>query len=42
MGTKELIKLERPMLVLLLGVLLSHLGTYMVIPILPKIGRAHV
>lgn len=39
MGIKEIIKLEGPMLVLLLGVLLSHLGTYMVIPILPIMLR---
>nr|WP_295974404.1 MFS transporter [uncultured Bacillus sp.] len=28
-------KLERSMFILMLGVLLSHLGTYMVVPILP-------
>lgn len=39
MGIKEIMKLERPMLILLLGVLLSHLGTYMVIPILPIMLR---
>jgi len=31
----NLSSIEKPMIVLLLGVLLSHLGTYMVIPILP-------
>lgn len=35
MGFKQFRKIERPMLVLLLGVLLSHLGTAMVIPMLP-------
>lgn len=35
MSIKEIRDLERPMLILLIGVLLSHLGTYMVIPILP-------
>ncbi|MCQ6277438.1 MFS transporter [Bacillus sp. V3B] len=39
MGIKELRKLERPMLILMLGVLLSHLGTYMVVPILPIMLR---
>ena len=35
MGLKDLLKLERPLLILLLGVLLSHLGTLMVMPMLP-------
>ncbi|MGY3716942.1 MFS transporter [Sutcliffiella cohnii] len=39
MGLSEIIKLERPLLILMLGVLLSHLGTYMVIPILPIMLR---
>lgn len=37
MGIKEILKLERPLLILLIGVLLSHLGTYMVMPMLPII-----
>ncbi|MBB6451846.1 MFS family permease [Salirhabdus euzebyi] len=32
---QSLRSIEKPMIVLLIGVLLSHLGTYMVIPILP-------
>lgn len=39
MVIKELRKLDRPMLILMLGVLLSHLGTYMVVPILPIMLR---
>lgn len=35
MGLKDLVKLEGPLLILLLGVLLSHLGTLMVMPMLP-------
>lgn len=35
MGIKETMKMGRPMIVLLLGVLLSHLGTVMVVPMLP-------
>lgn len=35
MGFKDLFTLQRPLLVLLLGVLLSHLGTLLVMPILP-------
>ncbi|WP_141432563.1 MFS transporter [Bacillus sp. 03113] len=35
MGISEMMKLERPLFILMLGVLLSHLGTYMVVPILP-------
>lgn len=35
MGIKDILKLERPLLILLFGVLLSHLGTYLVTPMLP-------
>lgn len=38
----ELLKLDRPMLMLMIGVLLFHLGTYMITPILPIILKAHV
>ncbi|MFC4321608.1 MFS transporter [Litchfieldia salsa] len=34
---KEILKLDRTLIILLLGVLLSHLGTYMVMPMLPII-----
>lgn len=37
LGLKDLIKLERPLQILLFGVLLSHLGTYIVTPMLPII-----
>lgn len=33
--SSEILKLERPMLILMLSVLLSRLGTYMVTPIYP-------
>ncbi|WP_147534080.1 MFS transporter [Bacillus marasmi] len=36
----ELLKLDRPMLILMVGVLLFHFGTYMVTPILPIILQA--
>lgn len=39
MGISEMMKMERPVFILMLGVLLSHLGTYMVIPILPIMLR---
>ncbi|MGJ7920245.1 MFS transporter [Neobacillus sp. LXY-4] len=39
MDFKEISKLEKPMFILLLGVLLSHLGSYMVTPILPIVLR---
>ncbi|WP_280771703.1 MFS transporter [Salipaludibacillus daqingensis] len=39
MGLREIMKLERSMFILMLGVFLSHLGTYMVIPILPIMLR---
>ena len=35
MIVQDIKKLDRAMLILLLGVLLSHLGTYLVIPMLP-------
>lgn len=35
----EILKLDRPMFILMVGVLLFHLGTYMVTPILPIILR---
>jgi MFS family permease len=35
MGLKEINKMDRPMIILLLGVLLSHLGNVMVVPMLP-------
>ncbi|WP_078544486.1 MFS transporter [Litchfieldia alkalitelluris] len=37
MGLKEIGKLDRTLIVLLAGVLLSHLGTYMILPMLPII-----
>ncbi|WP_226665320.1 MFS transporter [Metabacillus litoralis] len=37
MGVKEILKLDRPLQILLFGVLLSHLGTYIVTPMLPII-----
>ncbi|MGO4886555.1 MFS transporter [Anaerobacillus sp. MEB173] len=39
MGLSEIMKLERSLFILMIGVLLSHLGTYMVIPILPIMLR---
>jgi hypothetical protein len=39
MVIKDIMKLDRPMIILMLGVLLSHLGTYMVTPILPIVLR---
>jgi MFS family permease len=37
MGFKEIMKLDRSLFILLLGVLLSHLGSYLVMPMLPII-----
>lgn len=37
MGIKDIFQLEKPLLILLFGVLLSHLGTYLVTPMLPII-----
>ncbi|MFD1736738.1 MFS transporter [Bacillus salitolerans] len=34
---KDIKQLEKPLIILLIGVLLSHLGTYMVLPMLPII-----
>lgn len=35
LGFKDLFRLQRPLLILLVGVILSHLGTMLVMPILP-------
>lgn len=40
MRLKNIFQLERPLLILLFGVLLSHLGSYMVIPMLPIILKS--
>ncbi|MEB1807433.1 MAG: MFS transporter [Bacillaceae bacterium] len=39
MGIRGVMKLEKPLIILMIGVLLSHLGTYLVIPILPIMLR---